>query len=67
MIYSFIRGFIDGDGSFYSNHNRLAIEIVSGSKEFLESKSEYKDLLFDIATFEKYTGDNITDGTDCII
>lgn len=41
LVYSFIRGFIDGDGSLYSNHNRLAIEIVSGSKEFLESIKLY--------------------------
>lgn len=42
-------------------------ELKQEAKKFLESESEYKDLLFDIATFEKDTGDNITDGTDCTI
>jgi len=41
LVYSFIRGFIDGDGCLYNFRNRLRIEISSGSYSFLESIKQY--------------------------
>ena len=40
---------------------------IQEARDFFTCKSEYRDLLFALATFEKDTGDNITDGTDCTI
>lgn len=41
LIYSFIRGYVDGDGCLYEKRKSLCIEITSGSFEFLESIKYY--------------------------
>lgn len=41
LIYSFIRGYVDGDGCLYKKRDRLCIEITSGSIDFLKGIKQY--------------------------
>ena len=60
LIYSFIRGYFDGDGSLFKSQNQIIVKI-SGSKDFLQdlnsifpAKSIIKDFRSNVYTYSIY-------------
>ncbi len=62
LMWAYLRGYFDGDGSVYydKNSNQLRAKITSGSKKFRESFCEYLNK-FNIKTYISQKGE----GYDC--